>query len=570
MFSGKTAFFSSFISIGFGLLVSLTICGCDSLSVEKYFESGVIVTVSPIASEIGRRVFVDGGNAFDAAVAAGFALAVVYPQAGNIGGGGFAVFREAKGDTIRALDFREMAPSAATPTMFLDDSGRVISDLATLGARAVGVPGTVAGMWALWSDRGNLEWRDLVSIAARLADTGFIVDAQLAEDLAENRAELEQFPETAEIFFPEGRQLRAGDRLVQKDLAASLRLIADQGPDGFYRSELSELLDSTMRKYGGLLTRGDMENYQTVWRQPVHIRFDSLDIYSMPPPSSGGIAVGQILGILKPYDFDLFTPQSPEYIHLFAEAARLTFADRSVHLGDPDYYRMPDGLLDSAYLAERREKIKKHRASSSEEIHPGNPSAVESEQTTHFSVCDRQGNMVAVTTTINTTFGSKLVVGGAGFLLNNEMDDFAIKPGYPNTYGLTGSQANQVEPEKRMLSSMAPTVILVRGNPFLITGSPGGSKIITTVALSILNFSRFELSLEETVSQPRFHHQWLPDVLYLEQGGFDVSVKQTLIRYGYTIEERPPWGDLEMINIVPGGLMQGASDPRRGGAVAGY
>ena len=550
--------------------LSVLVLGCDSIKVTRYYESGVVATTSPIASEVGRRVFVGGGNAFDVAVAVGFTLAVVYPQAENLGGGGFALIHEGETGRVRSLDFRETAPRAATEPMYLDEDGEVTTGLSTYGARACAVPGSVAGLRKLWEKRGALSWDYLVGIAAKLADTGFLIDEYLAEALASYSDQLQGFPETADIFFPNGRLLKAGDRLIQKDLAATLQAIAEKGPDAFYRGEIAALIDSCMIRHDGLITCADLEDYAPVWRETVHFKYGSLDIYSMPPPSSGGIMMGQILKILEPYNFSLFTPESPEYIHLFCEAARLAFADRSAHLGDPDYFEIPSGLLEESYLAERRKMIVERRAGSSEQIQPGNPGHHESEQTTHYSICDSSGNMVAVTTTINSTFGCKLVVAGAGFLLNNEMDDFSIKPGFPNLYGLVGGEVNKIEPGKRMLSSMAPTLILKDEKPFLITGSPGGSRIITTVAQSILNYTQLGLTLAETVAQPRFHHQWLPDMIYLEEGKFHISTKQALIRYGHNIRERPPFGDLQMIAVDPSGLMEGASDPRHGGAVSGY
>ena len=553
-----------------GLILVVLAAGCSQIKVTKFYENGALATAAPLATEIGQSIFARGGNAFDVAVTVGFVLAVVHPQAGNIGGGGFAVLREGETGHVRSLDFRETAPAAASENMYLDDSGEVIDALSTFGARAAGTPGTVAGLYELWKNYGSMGWEELVRIAADLADSGFVVDEYLAGTLRENESELTGFDETAAIFFPDGRQLRNGDRLVQKDLAATLYIIAAEGPDGFYRGQVAGRIDSAMKKHGGLITVEDLENYKAVWREPLRFVFDSLEIYSMAPPSSGGIAIGQILKLIEPYDFSLYAVESPEYIHLFCEASRLAFADRSVHLGDPEYYEVPDNLLDNDYLANLREKITIGHAANSQLVRPGNPHRQESEQTTHFSVCDREGNMVSITTTLNTAYGSKLVVAGAGFLLNNEMDDFSIKPGFPNTYGLIGAEANKIEPGKRMLSSMAPTLVMKNGKPYLILGSPGGSKIITTVAQAILNFTRFGLNIEETAAQPRFHHQWLPDKIFLEEGQFSVEIKQELIRFGHTVEERTPYGDLQMIYIDPLGLMTAASDPRNRGTAVGY
>ncbi|RME21253.1 MAG: gamma-glutamyltransferase, partial [Candidatus Zixiibacteriota bacterium] len=364
-------------------------------------------------------------------------------------------------------------PAAATETMYLDSNGNVVPGSSTFGARSVGVPGTVAGLRALWQQYGTMPWGDLVRPAAQLADSGFVVDSFLAADLAADKDSMTAFPATAAIFYPDGRPLAAGQRLIQKDLAATLFAIADEGPEVFYQGRIAALIDSCMKQYGGLITREDLAAYHPVWREPIHVRFDGVDIYSMAPPSSGGIVIGQILGLLEPFDFSRYTPTSPEYIHLFTEAARLAFADRAEHLGDPDFWKIPYGLLDSGYLAERRKLIDPEAAGSSEQVTAGNPFPFEHNQTTHFSVADNEGNMVAVTYTLNGSFGSRLTVPGAGFLLNNEMDDFAVKPGVPNKYGLVGGEANKIEPGKRMLSSMSPTIVLKDEKPFLVLGSPG-------------------------------------------------------------------------------------------------
>ncbi len=542
---------------------------CDSLKVTKLYERGVVVTVSPIAGEVGREILDRGGNAMDAAVAVGFALAVTYPQAGNIGGGGFGVMRNGADGQIRALDFRETAPAAATEGMYLDSAGNVRDSLSTRGALAAGVPGSVAGLYALWEEYGSLPWSDLVTTAARLADTGFVVDSILAATIAAYREEVSEFEETRRQFLPGGRAPQTGDKMVQPDLARTLYMIAAEGPTAFYRGAIADSIVTCMTRYGGIITRDDLESYHAVWREPLHFVFDSLDIYCPPPPSSGGIVLGQILGLLEPFDFSRYSPGAPEYIHLFCEASRLAFADRSEHLGDPAFYDVPNGLLDRRYLDGRREKISLDHAGNSAELQAGQPLSHEPGETTHFSICDDEGNMVAITTTLNTNFGSGLVVSGAGFLLNNEMDDFAVKPGHPNTWGLVGAEANKIEPGKRMLSSMTPTLVVKAGQPYLILGSPGGSKIITTVAQAIINLARFDLSLEETVRHPRFHHQWLPDQIYLEQGEFDIGTMQRLIQWGHQIKERTPYGDLEIVEIGDYGLMSGASDPRRGGIVAG-
>ncbi|MEE8577147.1 MAG: gamma-glutamyltransferase [candidate division Zixibacteria bacterium] len=551
------------------ILLSL-VSGCSDLTISRYFEVGALATVAPIATDIGVKVFSDGGNAYDVTVAVGFALAVVHPQAGNLGGGGFALIRDGDSKKISALDFRETAPQLATQDMYLDDSSEVIDNLSTEGALAAGVPGSVAGLFAIWQAGALLPWSNLVTRSAELADSGFIIDEYLAASIAEYADDLKIFQETAALFAPGGNLLQAGDRLILPDLARTLHKIAAEGTDGFYGGEVAAAIEQTMLSHGGLIRTTDLSQYQPIWREPVHFQFDSLDIYSMSPPSSGGLIVGQILKLLEPYDFTSISSDSPEYMHLFCEASRLAFADRSKHLGDPDFYNVPDALLDTNYLNQRRLLISAEHAGNSETTEPGHPLQLESDQTTHFSVCDGQGNMISITTTLNTGFGSKLVVGGAGFLLNNEMDDFAIKPGYPNTYGLIGAEANKIEPGKRMLSSMSPTIVMRNGQPLLILGSPGGSKIITTVANAIINYTRFNLPLEKVASQPRFHHQWLPDKIYLEEGSYGVATMQRLIRYGHDVTERERYSDLQMISVEQAGLMLPVSDPRNGGKASGY
>jgi len=552
------------------LVLVLASASCTTIEVTRFYERGALATAAPIATGIGEQIFAQGGNAFDVAVAVGFALAVVHPEAGNIGGGGFAVIRVGATGEIKALDFRETAPGTAFENMYLDSLGNVVEDLSTVGALAAGVPGSVAGLHELWKQHGSMPWEELVRISADLADTGFVVDEYLSNSLTEYSEDLGLFESTSKQFLPGGKAPAAGDRLMLKDLARTLYLIAAGGRDGFYSGVVAAQIETTMINHGGLITQADLASYQPVWREAIHVRFDSLDIYSMPPPSSGGVLVGQILEILEPYDFSGLTPYSVDYLHLFCEASRLAFADRSEHLGDPDFYDVPvSTLLDEVYVDQRRALIDKNHASSSHDIHPGMVGKPESEQTTHYSVCDADGNMVAVTYTLNAGYGSKLVVDGAGFLLNNEMDDFAVKPGVPNIYGLVGAEANKIEPGKRMLSSMSPTLVLNNGRPFLALGAPGGGKIITVVAQALLNFARFGLSPAEVVARPRVHHQWLPDILYLEEGGFDINVKQGLIGLGHQIQERKPYSDLQLVYVGKDGLMTGASDPRGRGLAGG-
>ncbi len=557
-------------SVIFGAILSIALfCFSSTVtSAERQYHHGALATASPHATAIGEDIFQQGGNAFDAAIAVGFALAVSYPEAGNIGGGGFALIRVGGSGTIRALDFREIAPRAAIETMYLDSAGNVVEDLSLYGAKAVGVPGTVAGLRELWRAHGTLPWETLIQPAIDLARRGLPINDYLASAFADEESDLRRFPETERVYLPQGRLPVTGDTLVQPELAATLQLIASDGDSAFYHGRIAEQIAATMQKHDGLITREDLAGYAPVWREPIHFRFDSVDIYSMPPPSSGGICVGQILKMIEPYDMTGMNGTSPEYLHLFIEASKLAFADRSMHLGDPAFWSVPK-LLDSGYLAGRRALIQIDSARASSTVLPGKP-LHESDQTTHYSVCDSAGNMVAVTYTLNTSFGSCLVVDGAGFLLNNEMDDFSVKPGVPNAYGLIGGEANKVEPAKRMLSSMAPTLLLKNDQPYLILGTPGGSKIITTVAEAIINFVRFRRTPTETVSAPRFHHQWAPDMLYLEEASWAGSITDILTSKGHRWKKIEPWCDLQLIAIDSTGVMIPASDPRGDGQIAGY
>ena len=550
-------------------MLPFLISGCESASVTSYYEKGALATASPIATNIGEQVFAKGGNAFDVAVAVGFALAVVHPEAGNIGGGGFAVIRDASTKEIKALDFREKAPLASSEKMYLDSMGNLIENMSTVGANACGVPGTVAGLYELWQEHGSMKWPELVSYAVLLADSGFIVNAYQAESFAKYKDRLSVFDESSRLFFPGNENWQKGDTFVNRELGWTLAQIQKDGPESFYTGDIADSIVATVKRYGGRISHEDLASYQIKWRKPVSFRFDSLQIYSMPPPSSGGLIMGQILKLVEAYDFSKYDPASIEYIHLFCESARLAFADRSEYLGDPDFYNIPFDILDENYISKRRELINLNTTNSSLEILPGIMPTYESGQTTHYSVVDAQGNMVAVTYTLNSAYGSKLAVSGCGFLLNNEMDDFAIAPGVPNLYGLVGGEANKIEPAKRMLSSMSPTIVLKNDKPLFILGSPGGSQIITAVAQVIVSLSRFHLPLERALAQPRFHHQWLPDNILLEEKSFDINVKQGLLKLGHVIKETDMIGEIHAVYIDGAGLMTAAADSRGPGHAGG-
>lgn len=543
---------------------------CSDLKGKQVYHNGALATASPIATRIGEDVFKQGGNAFDVAVAVGFALAVVHPQAGNIGGGGFAVIRDGKTGTIRSLDFREKAPISAHETMYLDSNGNVIENLSTVGALAVGVPGTVAGLYELWQEYGSMKWNDLVSISSHLADTGFILDQFQSNHLKEYQEKIEKFKESASLYFPGGTAFEPGERLTLKELGKTLALIADGGPDSFYTGSIADSLVATVTRHGGIITQKDLQDYSVVWREPISFQFDSFQVFSMPPPSSGGIVMGQMLKILERFDFSGYTTTSPEYIHLFCETARLAYADRSKHLGDADYYDVPDFLLNDEYLEQRASLINLKRANISKEIQPGEFNLNESSETTHYSIADSSGNLVAITYTLNSSYGCKLAVRGCGFLLNNEMDDFAVAPGHANLYGLLGGEANKVEPGKRMLSSMSPTIVMKGNKPFLILGSPGGSEIITAVTQTILNATRFGLSPYRSVSFPRFHHQWLPDKMQIEKKYFDENKKDALRKFGHRVEEYEPESEVQLVYVHDAGIMISVSDPRKNGRSGGF
>ncbi len=550
-------------------LLPFFVIGCENAAVTSYYEKGALATASPIATRVGEQVFARGGNAFDVAVAVGFALAVVHPEAGNIGGGGFAVIRDASTKEIKALDFREKAPLASSEKMYLDSLGDPVKDMSTVGAFACGVPGTVAGLYELWQKHGSMKWPELISYAVLLADSGFILNAYQAESFEKYKDRLSAFDESSRLFYPNAKIWQEGDNFVNRQLGQTLAKIANEGPESFYSGDIADSIVATVKRYGGLFSHEDLASYQIKWRQPVSFKFDSLQIYSMPPPSSGGLIMGQILKFIEADDFSKYEAGSIEYIHLFCESARLAFADRSEYLGDPDFYNIPFDLLDSAYISSRRQLINLNQVNSSLEILPGIMPSRESGQTTHYSVVDARGNMVSVTYTLNSAYGSKMTVNGCGFLLNNEMDDFAIAPGVANLYGLVGGEANKIEPAKRMLSSMSPTIVLKNDKPFLILGSRGGSEIITAVAQLLINFSRFNLSLEKSLSQPRFHHQWLPDNIVLEEKSFDINLKQGLLKLGHIIKEADMLSEIHAVYINDQGLMTAAADRRGPGSAGG-
>ncbi len=533
--------------------------------------SGMVASDAPLATRVGVDVLRAGGNAVDAAVATAFALAVVYPEAGNIGGGGFLVLRTADGETA-ALDFRETAPRAATRDMFLGPDGE-LTDRSITGHLASGVPGAVAGLWEAHRRYGTLPWRDVVEPAIRLAEDGFVVDDALARSIVAEAERLRRFPASAALFLPGGEPLRAGAHWRNPELAAVLRRIAEHGPAGFYEGETADLIVAEMRRGGGIITHEDLAAYRAVWREPVEFDYRGHRVISMPPPSSGGLTLALIANILEGYDLGALGWHSPEAIHLTAEAMRRAFANRNHYLGDPDFVEIPrERFLSKDYARLLRASIDRARATPSVRVLPGHTTAFDAEgdHTTHFSVVDAHGNAVALTTTINSLYGSAVTVTGAGFVLNNEMDDFAAKPGEPNQFGLVQGEANAIEPGKRMLSAMTPTIVVAPdGAPLLVTGARGGPRIITATFQVLSNVIDHGMPLAAAVAAPRIHHQHLPDLLYYEHGGLLPREIRALEALGHEVTTRPTVGNAPSI-LRRDGRWVGAADPRLGGLAAGY
>lgn len=528
-------------------------------------ENGMVSAQERVAAEIGRDIMAKGGNAVDAGVAVAFALAVTLPRAGNIGGGGFMLVHDAATGQTHAIDYREMAPSGASRDMFLNAAGDADSDKSLRSGAASGVPGTVAGMRMALENYGSMEWADVIAPAIQLAEQGVTVTPELADSIEAERDNLSKHPASAAIFFkPDGTGWRPGEKLVQTDLAATLKAVAEQGPDGFYKGPVAENIAKAIQAAGGPITVQDLANYKAVLREPVRGTYRGYDIASMPPPSSGGVHLVQMLNALEGYPIGALGQNSAETIHLMAEVMKLAYADRSEYLGDPDFVDVPvEALTSKDYAVQMRSKISADFATPSVMIKPADLSPYESDQTTHFSVVDKAGNAVSNTYTINLDYGSGMVADGTGVLMNNEMDDFSAKPGVPNAFGLIGGDANAVEAGKRPLSSMTPTIVTKDGKVWLVTGSPGGARIITTTLQVILNMIDHGMNVAEASTAPRVHHQWLPDELRIEEG-ISIDTQRLLSAKGHALSEKPVMGSTQSIMRDPAtGALLGASDPRR-------
>ena len=539
-----------------------------SNDLEARGKHGAVVCAEPHAARAGLQVLRDGGNAIDAAVATFLALAVTHPQAGNLGGGGFMVIRMANGTTA-TLDFREKAPSSAHRDMYLRKDGSVDADRSLYGALAAGVPGSPAGVLAALDKFGSKPLAELAEPAIALARDGFVVDHFLARSLAAKAPILARFPTSKAAFFAGDAPLAAGARLRQADLAATLERFAKDGFDGFYRGETAKLITAQMQRDGGVISAEDLANYTPAWRDALRGTYRGYDVVAMPPPSSGGVAVLQMLRLLEPYDLASMGFGSSHAVHLMTEAMRRAYADRAKWLGDPDFFEVPaQGLISDDYARTLRKGM---RSDAISEVAPGRPpGAPESDDTTHLSVVDADGNAVSCTTTINSTFGNGLVVGGAGFLLNNEMDDFSAKPGVPNQFGLIGGKANAIEPGKRMLSSMTPTILVRDGDVRYVLGSPGGGRIINTVLQVALNVIDHGMPLTDAVRAPRVHHQWKPPVLYAERLALSPEARARLEKLGHRLKPYSSIGRCQAIEITADGERIGVADPRSGGAAVAY
>jgi gamma-glutamyltranspeptidase/glutathione hydrolase len=564
----KKLFFSNFILLLF--------CFVASAQQRKgvIATKAMVVSAYPDASKIGLDILKKGGNAFDAMIATELALAVCYPVAGNIGGGGFMVYRTHKSE-YGALDYREKAPSKAHKDMFLDAQGNVIPNLSLESHLAVGVPGTIDGIWQVHQKFGTLPFKELVQPAIDLAYRGVVLTKAEADGFNEYRTDfIKNNTQNPHWIKPEGILWKAGDTLKHIDLAHTLERIRDNGRDGFYKGKTAELIVAQMKSpqtNKGIISLEDLQNYKATWRKPVIGNYKDYKIISMSPPSAGGIGLIQMLGMVEKFPLKEWGFHHPKSIQAIVEAERRFYADRATYIGDPDFYKVPiKKLLDKTYIAKRIQDFTPEKATPSRQIKAGMLKGKESEETTHYSIVDAFGNAIAVTTTLNDNYGSKIMVNGAGFLLNNEMDDFSSKTGVPNMFGVVGGKANAIAPNKRMLSSMTPTILEKNGKLFMIVGTPGGSTITTSVFQVVLNVIEFDMSLQEAIEKPRFHHQWLPDLVYIEKATFDEKTRKILAQWGYELKERSNIGKVNGVLVLPDGKLEGGADNRRDDTAVGY
>jgi gamma-glutamyltranspeptidase/glutathione hydrolase len=534
-------------------------------------KQGMVVSTHPAASEIGLNILKKGGNAIDAAVAVNFALAVCHPSAGNIGGGGFLVYRDKSGN-VKALDYREKAPSAASRDMYLDAEGKIIPGKSMTGIFSVGVPGTVAGMQEMHEKLGRLAWKELLQPAVDLARNGLVLTEKEARGLNRQRVEfLRENPGKNYLVATEGTEWKAGDLVIQEDLAHTLELILNKKAKGFYKGQTARNIVKEMKAQNGIISKKDLRQYQAVWRTPIRSAYKNYQIIGMPPPSSGGVALAQLLQMVAPYSLNKWGTTSDSTIQVMVEAERRVYADRAKWLGDPDFVKVPvNELIDPTYATSRMSSMNFVQATKSSDIQAGAFPGYESPETTHYSIVDGEGNAVSITTTLNNSYGSKVFVGGSGFLLNDEMDDFSAKAGAPNLYGLIGSKANEIQPNKRMLSSMTPTIVEENGKLKMVVGTPGGSTIITSVFQVVLNTLEMGMNMQQAVEYPRFHHQWMPEKITAEPKRFSDEQQMRLQSKGYTFAPVSAIGLVEGILVLPNGNLQGGADSRGDDTVSAY